>query len=404
MNVFDKILAIIDEIDPAKFFWIYASVWAVLLILGYFLTGGFYTFMVACMLIASMIVVYKYKNPPITKNNSVFLIPLFGILYAGILHSGVLFQPTLITDKSQAQILTGVVPHEHEYVRGSGKGAKSYYYLNINGTRLHCDDDDYDDCELVYQYRGQNTTIYHYDGLAYEIDVDGQKIYEFHQQVHKFNDTQERKKQKMIWALILFGMPSVLFFFVNKRVIRDVEVISDDELNAIQHQQLRVQKLKSQQINARVGAGGWAWRILFGSLTVLTLVLVFAFLIIQKWLAGGVLFVLTAVFYYLSSLPRKNAKMEVKEYHQMLAEDDNIGELSEFLSVGFYNYMSVLSWVVMYVCCLMIWVLFVILMTYYGDFVRGILVLLMVIVMLILAIPVYLIIKRAIENRNFAFE
>lgn len=401
MALFDEILDAIDGISPTQFLWIYLGTWTILLILGYFLAGGLYAFMNAVMLIVSVIIVYKYKNPPIIKNNSVFLIPLIGLLYAGIFNSGLLFQPELISDKSQAQVLTGVIPNEHEYVRGSGKNSKSYYYLTINGTRLHCDDDNYDDCELAYAHKGQTATVYHYEGLAYEIDVGGQKIYEFHHQADKFKATQHKKMQQFIWAMILFGIPSVAFFFINKRVIRDMAFISDEQLKANQQEQQLAQKLKSKQINSRLGAGGWAWRILFGLLAVLSLIIAFLMFTISHFIGVGVFLVMMVVLYYLARMPLKNAKAEVAQYHEMMGDD--VGELSEYLSVGFYNYMGVFSWLMMYILCpcVLLAVMFALVYMSKEEWFACFVFLLPTVVM---AGGVLFLIKRAIENRNVAFE
>lgn len=329
MRMIDDILAVIDDITPKEFLWLYVGVWAVLLMMGYFLAGGFYVFMTAIMLIVSIGVIYKYQKPPIVENNSVFLMPVFGLLYTGIFHSGLLFAPELIADKSQAQTLTAIVPNEHEYVQGSGKGAKSYYYLNMDGTRLHCDDDQYDDCENIYAYKGQKATVYHYDGLAYEIDVGGQKVYEFYAQANKFKATQHKKMTELVCAFILFGIPSVIFFFINKRVVRDIERVTanqdkpthetyEDYKRNKQAQSTKRQHAKN--IQSRIGAGGWAWRILFGCLAIFALLLLIFTLFGKYFISAGVFLLVMGGCYYLSRIPLKNAKAEVAEFEVLLMQ------------------------------------------------------------------------------------
>lgn len=402
MTFVDKILVKIDDISPAWFFWIYVGVWAFLLLLGYFLAGGLYVLMTALMLIASVIVVYKYKNPPITKNNSVFLIPLIGLLYAGIIHSGLLFLPELITDKSQAQVLTGVVPNEHEYVRGSGKHAKSHYYLTINGTRLHCDDDNDDDCKLVYAYKGQTATIYHYEGLAYEIEVGGQKIYEFNRQADKFKATQHKKMWQFIWAMVLFGIPSGVFFFINKRIIRDMEFISDEELKAVQQEQQLAQKLKSKQINSRIGAGGWAWRILFGLLGVFCVFGVLMSLVSDRNSLLILCLVMSVGAFYVAGMPSRHAKQEVAEYHA-LAEEHDMANLGDYALSGFYHYIGVMSWLALYVLCPLLMMTVVAMVASVANG-MGVGFYLMVVMVVLFATIIVWIIKRAMMLRDWALE
>lgn len=396
----EQFLDMIDAITPRQFFVLYVGVWVVLLLLGYFLAGGFYVFMTAIMLITSVIVVYKYQKPPIAKSNSLFLVPLFGLLYSGIFYSGLLFQPELIDNKSQAQMMTGVIPDTHEYVRGSGKGAKSYYYLNIDGKRFHCDDDQYDDCENIYAYKGQTATVYHYDGLAYEIDVGGQKVYEFNAQAQKFKATQNKKKWQFIWALILFGIPSVGFYFLNKIVIRDLEVIDESQ----QDELIKTQKQQHQTFKSRVGVGGYAWRTLFALLGTLALLLFLVHWIGGQYPSMAGFLVMTVGAYYAASLPYQNAKREIALYNEYLADGEELGELSDYESSGFYNHMGVVSWVLMYVFGFLTFLCLCIVAWSFewdngklGAFVG-------IFGVLVFGGVLFVVIKRAMSRRDWAFE
>lgn len=119
-----KILSYIHAITPHSFLWIYVGVWAVLLLVGYFLSDTFYVFMSAIMAIMGAVAIYQYQNPPIKKNHTIFLYPLFGLVYGAFISSGLLFQPELIADKAQARQTTGIIPETYEYIRGSGRGGK----------------------------------------------------------------------------------------------------------------------------------------------------------------------------------------------------------------------------------------------------------------------------------------
>lgn len=357
-----KILSYIHAITPHSFLWIYVGVWAVLLLVGYFLSDTFYVFMSTIMAIMGAVAIYQYQNPPIKKNHTIFLYPLFGLVYGALISSGLLFQPELIADKAQARQTAGIIPETHEYIRGSGKGAKSHYYLTVNGQRFHCDDDNYDDCELIYAYKGQSATIYHHEGLAYEIEVGGQKVYEFSAQAQKFKATQDKRLWQLIWAVILFGLPSVVFYFVNKIVIRDLAVIQEDA-PPVKQDNLTIKShtgellvgerkppTKRALIRTRMMAGGHAWRILFGVFGTLSLTLFLLVLTMGSYLKISLFLVLSVLLYYVASLPRQNAKKEVTFYLEMLEIGEDMGELSDYESSGFYNHMGVIAWVMLAVC------------------------------------------------------
>lgn len=70
-------MAIIDDITPAQFLWLYVGVWVLLLLAGWFLVGGFYVFMTGFMIIHGVILIYHYRNPPIRKSHSAMLMPIF---------------------------------------------------------------------------------------------------------------------------------------------------------------------------------------------------------------------------------------------------------------------------------------------------------------------------------------
>lgn len=107
------------------------------------------------------------------------------------------------------------------------------------------------------------------------------------------------------------------------------------------------------------------------------------------------------VLCYLARMPLKNAKAEVAQYHEMMGDD--VGELSEYLSVGFYNYMGVFSWLMMYILCpcVLLAAMFALVYMSKEEWFACFVFLLPTVVM---AGGVLFLIKRAIENRNVAFE
>lgn len=393
---------LIDGIDPIKFFWIYIGIWAVLLLLGYVLAGGFYVFLMVIFIFMNALVVYQYRNPPIKTNKYLFLTPLFGLVYSGIFHSQLLFAPKIISDKSQASMITGIVPESHEYIQGSGRGAKSYYYLNIDGHRFHCDDDNHDDCKNIYAYKGQMATVWYHENIAYEIEVNGQKIYEFHAQHQKLKNTQNERKSQLIWAFILFGVPSLLFHFVNIRIIRDIPVIDEDKLIEIANNKSMLEKFKKTQFKSRVGLTGQSWRILFGIFGTLLLFASIMFFFMEMMGGAILLFIMMVVCYYVASLPYKNAKAEVSEYYGAILSYDDLpdDDLSDYELSGFYHYMGLISWVLMVVFLSIIFIdMIIIVMSFYKGFIS--LTVVGIILLVILLALMGVIIKRAINKRDW---
>lgn len=198
--------------------------------------------------------------------------------------------------------------------------------------------------------------------MAYEIEVDGQKIYEFSAQAQKIKATQDRRLWQLIWAVILFGLPSVVFYFINKIVIRDLEVVVDEETSRQDGQELNI---VSPTIASRMGVGGHVWRIWFGVLGTVALMAFLATWVVGRYANMTAFAIMTIGLYYVASLPRQNAKREVTIYQEFLQAGEDVGELSDYESSGFYNHMGVLSWLFMvlssalaffFAFCIVIWV------------------------------------------------
>lgn len=398
----EKIQTWIDEMTATQFLMIYVGVWAVLLLLGYFLSGGFYVFMTAIFSVMGVAVIYKYRTPPIKPNNSTFLIPVFGLIYAGIFHSGLLFQPELIHDKSQTTMTTGIVPETRGHHRTSGKGARDFYYLVIDGSRFHCDDDDgRDACDDVYAYHGQTAKVWSHDGLAYEIEINGQKIYEFHAQLDKFKASQQKRQWQLIWAMMLFGLPSVAFYFINRRFVRDMEVIDESELQAQIQEQQAFEKFKKQQFKSRVGASGQTWRILFGGLATLLLFTSVMVFFMEMKLGAGVLFAVMVGFYYVAGIPHRHAKQEIDEFYGIQENYQEGSDLSDYELSGFYHHMGVIAWIGLMASLIVICLdLFIVIMSFYKN--HAPLLIIGVVVLTILLAVVGFIIKRAMNERDWA--
>lgn len=178
------------------------------------------------------------------------------------------------------------------------------------------------------------------------------------------------KPQNLVWGLCTFKRDfmhdflspyTIIFYFVNKIVIRDLAVIQEDA-PPVKQDNLTIKshtgellvgkqkpKTKEVLIRTRMMAGGHAWRILFGVFGTLSLMLFLLVLTMGGYLKISLFLVLSVLLYYVASLPRQNAKKEVAFYLEMLEIGEDMGELSDYESSGFYNHMGVIAWVLMVV-------------------------------------------------------
>lgn len=385
--------------------------------------------------------VYHYKNPPIKNNKFIFITPIFALAYSFVFNSGILFQDEFITNKSQLSSVTATVPAEYEHVqKGGGKYSRTHHYFVIGDVKLHCSNDNYDECQKAYAYKNQTATVLYADGLLYDMEVDGQKIYDFHEQLAKFQDDRKKKIYDFIASLILFGIPSLVFFFLDKQVIRDIEVIevndekektkkllnikfkninntdkSSDETRkqGLSHNRfnkkntaykqrlsdkLSAQKLKKQQINARIGRGGIAWMMLCILLAVVTFLLSFAMLVSESYVGVVIYLLLVVGFAYLAKLPIRHAKAEVEE-----SEYEVLADLSEYGLTGIYHYIGVIGWFGLYIFAPIVLLLLVFIIEYIKDGDIDVAIFLGVFVLLFLGV-FYAIIKRAKNMRDWALE
>ncbi|MEN9493954.1 MAG: hypothetical protein RJA89_196, partial [Pseudomonadota bacterium] len=80
----------------------------------------------------------------------------------------------------------------------------------------------------------KTATIYYQSGssvgnLAYEIVVGNQTIYQFDKQLKSFQNTRKKQNHHLIWAFILFGLPSLYFYYLSKGVLSQVQVLTKEE-------------------------------------------------------------------------------------------------------------------------------------------------------------------------------
>lgn len=235
---------------PKQFFYLVLAYSVVALFLGYYLTGGYLTFVAGFGLLFLVIYVYTFtKNEKVQDKTSPYLMTTMILLFGFIFHSGILFHKDFITDKSQLQHITGTIPAEATEYRTSGKNARTYRYLEINHQHFNCSDSITDECEKIYAYKDKTATIYYQpdngvNNLVYEIVVDNQVIYSFDSQLKAFQSKREKENMQWLWTIVLYIMPMIYLFILHRDVIAQLDVMTKEEVN--QQHEANKQQQKTQ--------------------------------------------------------------------------------------------------------------------------------------------------------------
>lgn len=324
----------LSQITPKQFF-IASVIYAILaVVLGFWLSGFMLGFVGALGVIYLALTAYTYTKPPITDSKFGYIAAPAMIIFFLVMHGGIFSIKDFVTDKSQLQSVQGVVPSESTYIRGSGKGAKSRDYLTLGSVRMHCSEDEMDECKQIYAYVGQTATAYYqadtrFGNLAYEIEVNGQKIYEFNHQLQTFKYQRHIEKRQIAWAVLIYLVPAILFFMVSRFVVADLPIKSKDE----QSEDFKRQKIKQQLHNKKAGASGIFLSMVYILVIIIALLFfLFGFLGDKNFALIGIGSVLMLVFMYLIiDLHKKSipTEAEIEEvYQQQLLQEQEIAEQS----------------------------------------------------------------------------
>lgn len=260
--------------NPKQFFYLILAYSIFVLPISYFMLDHFLTIMPAVGLFALLIYVYQFQTQEkIQDQKIVYFMPSLLICGYLIFYGGILFRGDLIENRQHLQQVTGVIPAASKYVRGHGKGARSRDYLVIDGRHLHCAEDDMNSCEKMYQYQGKTATVYyqadsHVGGLAYEIIVDNQKIYDFEQQLQAFKQQRQNENKKVVWSILLFLLPSIYFYILSRGVLDYVHVMNEEEVKIFKEQQ------EQEAYSKNIGFIGWS-SVIIGTILFITSISIF---------------------------------------------------------------------------------------------------------------------------------
>lgn len=178
-----------------------------------------------------------YIQPSIaaTFSNAVSGMPLLIIVFAFVRVADIAYVD-LPENKSQLQQVTGIVPDEIVKTKDYPSA------LVINHVSVRCDYQDYDDCLRMDDYKGRQATVFYQpttrvSNLVYEIEVDGQKVYDFDSQWAAYKAEKDRQKKELFWVVVLFLLPNVWLYWQDRRIRKNTPKMSDSELHQILAQQ-----------------------------------------------------------------------------------------------------------------------------------------------------------------------
>lgn len=290
----------------------------VALFLGYYLTGGYLTFVAGFGLLFLVIYVHTFtKNEKVQDKTSPYLMTTMILLFGFIFHSGILFHKDFITDRSQLQHITGTIPAEATEYRTSGKNARTYRYLEINHQHFNCSDSITDECEKIYAYKDKTATIYYQpdngvNNLVYEIVVDNQAIYSFDSQLKAFQSKREKENMQWLWTIVLYIMPMIYLFILHRDVIAQLDVMTKEEVNQQLEANKQQQKTQHNQMVSLKDLGVLGTiSVILGSILLIPLLpsLIIAFVKAEYGTAIALLILSLAVSAFIY-YPQKKAKVK----------------------------------------------------------------------------------------------
>lgn len=159
---------------------------------------------------------YIQPTIPPTFSNGMSGIPLLMIIYAFAVIADIAYVD-LPQDKSQLEQVTGIVPKEIVQTKEYPSA------LVINHVSVRCDYEDFDNCSRMEGYKGQQATVSYQptsrvSNLVYEIEVNGQKVYDFDSQLATYQAERDRQRRELFWVVVLFLLPNVWLYWQDRRI------------------------------------------------------------------------------------------------------------------------------------------------------------------------------------------
>lgn len=184
------------------------------------------------------------------KFNTWILVFFWLFIFFFVMFENILTRRSFVEEPYKLKQTTIVVPVTY-HATSSGK-ARHFKYLYAEEVKkvFHCLEDFYDACMDIYQYHGKMATIYYQrhtkvDNLIYEIVVDGQRIYQFEQQLSAFKAQRKAENIAVLWLLFLYFLPAIYFIKQHHRVVHSIPEMNNDEKLDYDNQRYKNQQLKN---------------------------------------------------------------------------------------------------------------------------------------------------------------
>lgn len=190
------------------------------------------------MSISFLIYLYKFtknqklKDKSDLKFNRWCFIFLIIFAFFMLMFDTVLSRRAFVEEPHKLKQITIVVPET--YAESSGRVVFKYLKVDNKHSPFHCLEDFHDACMKIYQYHGKTATIYYQSNtkvknLVYEIVVDGQRIYQFEQQLSAFKAQRKAENIEILWLLFLYLLPAIYFMKLYGRFIIQIPEMTDEE-------------------------------------------------------------------------------------------------------------------------------------------------------------------------------
>lgn len=228
-----------QKITAKNFYYISIIYTVIMLPLGFWLAEKIIIFVSLLILLPAIWFTKFYQKPPINPNlmNLFWLIPF--VVSVLFLLNGLDIKDNFVENKSQLQQITGTIPEKSTYIKSS-----RYYsttFLELGDKRFHCENNVHDACHNIYQYKGQKAIVWYQPNtangnLAYEIEVNGQKIYQFEKQKAVFLEQKSVATRQWFWTFILLVLPTIWLGWQDRKIRKSLPKMTPEQVAEFQKQ------------------------------------------------------------------------------------------------------------------------------------------------------------------------
>lgn len=225
-------------ISPKNFFCLTIAYTVLVVSLGIWLAEPYIIFIAFFILLLANLVSWRYLKPPIPPSATYYFwaIPIMTVIFFYAV--GGIARDKDVENKTQLEQVVGTIPATHTEIKSR---RSSSTFVNIGDVAIHCSPSIYDDCEKIFQYKGQTASVWYQPNtskgnLAYEIQVNNEPIYEFSQQKAVFMQYKNKKTHQWIWTFILLGFPPLILGWLDRQVRNSLPKMTHEEFETTKKQ------------------------------------------------------------------------------------------------------------------------------------------------------------------------